>query len=57
MCKCNKSPCGCTFSYEVQLAELEQWLQEHPDSDIEAIREVRRKIGIIKKEQNQINTP
>jgi len=52
MCRCNKSACGCTFSHEVQLSELEQWLKGHPDADIEAVREVRRKLTEL---QNAIN--
>lgn len=55
MCECNKSPCGCTFSFEVQIAELQQWLRDHPDASIEAVREVRRKLTELENEQSQIN--
>lgn len=55
MCKCNKPPCGCTFSYEVQITELQQWLRDHPDASIEAVREVRRKLTELDNNQSQIN--
>lgn len=55
MCRCNKSPCGCTFSHEVQIAGLQQWLRDHPDASIEAVREVRRKLTELENEQSHIN--
>lgn len=54
MCKCNKSPCGCNFSDEVQITELQQWLRDHPDASIEAVREVRRKLTELENNQGQI---
>lgn len=48
MCSCNKSPCICSLSHDVQITELEHWLKDHPDADIEAVREVRRKLVDLK---------
>lgn len=32
-----------------EIVKLEQWLKDHPDADIEAVREVRRKLTELKK--------
>lgn len=55
MHKCNRSACGCTFNSEEQIAELQQWLRDHPDADIEAVREVRRKLRELENEHLLIN--